>query len=76
MRRPRRRTHTDATPVEWAWLTAAPDANPFVGLVGGSLDARLAELWATHAEEIRALWRAKSPEKLPPCHPAEKEFAE
>ena len=70
MRRPRRRTHTDATPIEWAWLTAAPDANPFVGLVGGRLDARLVELWETHEEEIRATWKKSPPAKLPPCHPA------
>ena len=76
MKRPRRRSHTDATPIEWAWLTAAPDANPFLGLVGGELSPRLVELWETHEADIREMWQKHRPEKLPPCHSAGSEIVE
>lgn len=71
MKRPRRRSHTDASPEEWKWLTAAPDANHFLGLMGPKLDPRLVALWETHEAEIRELWKADPPAEFPPCHPAE-----
>ncbi|MEX1258400.1 MAG: hypothetical protein WEG36_12345 [Gemmatimonadota bacterium] len=71
--RPRRRVRADQpSPVEWDWLLAAPDCNPFLGFKGGVLSTpeRLWRLWRELESEIRAAWRTTPPAKLPFGHPA------
>ncbi len=76
MTRPRRRAReripSGATAVEWAWLTAAPGHNRFLGFGTGQLTSveRLRELWKEHEKDIRAAWRSHPPAQLPHGHPA------
>lgn len=65
----RKRRHTGATADEWAWLTASPDANPFLGGLPQPRQDRLAALWAEHEEEIREMWKDDPPEEFPIGHP-------
>lgn len=80
MLRARRSRRGDVSPEEWAWLTAAPGSDPWIGWVKHARNAavprarraydRLVGLWAVHEAEIRAMWRKKPPEELPAGHPA------
>lgn len=60
------------TKEEWAWLTAAPDLNPFIGFSDTrriTSWSRLQAFWDAREGEIRKLWGDRTP-ALPYGHPA------
>lgn len=71
MRAPRQHGPTP-TGEEWAWLTAAPDMNPFLGYSDTrrlTSWERLQHFWDARESEIRQAW-GDTPPPLPYGHPA------
>ena len=69
MRR-RRAVGTGPSEEEWAWLTAAPGHNPWLGFWSDPdpTRVRLESFWEEHGRSIRASWDANPPQ-LPYGHP-------